>query len=313
MLNGSKPTDGGHLLLTDEEKKELLQLEPTSQKWIRSFLGADEFINRTSRWCLWLVDCPPNELRGMPAILKRVNAVKAMRLASTDKQTQMDAATPTLFQKIRQPRNNYLLIPSVSSERRSYVPIGFIDASVIVSNLVYSLSDATMFHFGVLCSTMHNAWMRTTGGRLKSDYRYSNSIVYNNFPWPDLPPKSEPNQPSAPASQAQAAIETAAQAVLDARAQFPDSTLADLYDPLTMPPALLKAHQKLDAAVDKAYQLCGGKKSYASDTERVAFLFERYQQLTSLLPAAKTSRAPKAAKAAKPRGVAREQAAEDTA
>ena len=156
--------------------------------------------------------------------------------------------------------------------------------------------------------------MRTTCGRLKSDYRYSAAIVYNNFPWPDLPPNSESNQPQAPAHKAQAAIETAAQTVLDARAQFPTSSLADLYDPLTMPPALRKAHHKLDAAVDKAYQLCGGKKSYASDAERVAFLFERYQQLTSLLPAAKTLKAPKpakTAKAAKPRGAVREQAAKD--
>ena len=151
--------------------------------------------------------------------------------------------------------------------------------------------EANIFQFGVLSSTMHNAWIRYTCGRIKSDFRLSASIVYNNFPWPDLPPKSEPNQPPAPASQAQAAIETAAQAVLDARAQFPTSSLADLYDPLTMPPVLLKAHQKLDAAVDKAYQLCGGKKSYASDAERVAFLFQRYQQLTSLLPAAPPVRA----------------------
>ena len=161
----------------------------------------------------------------------------------------------------------------------------------IASNLVFVVPNATLKHFGVLSSTMHMAWVRTTCGRLKSDYRYSKDIVYNNFPWPDLPPKSEPNQPPSPASQAQAAIETAAQAVLDARAQFPTSSLADLYDPLTMPPVLLKAHHKLDAAVDKAYQLCGGKKSYASDAERVAFLFQRYQQLTSLLPATPPVRA----------------------
>lgn len=145
---------------------------------------------------------------------------------------------------------------------------------------------------------MHNAWIRYTCGRIKSDFRLSASIVYNNFPWPDLPADLEPNQPLTPVHKAQAAIETAAQAVLDARAQFPGSSLADLYDPLTMPPALLRAHQKLDAAVDKAYQLCGGKKSYASDAERVAFLFERYQQLTSLLPVAGKARAPRRGKTA---------------
>jgi hypothetical protein len=289
------------LILTDKEKADLIKSEPAANKWIRPFLGADEFINNTQRWCLWLVDCPPTELRAMPEVLKRVQAVKAMRAASTDKQTQLDAATPTRFQKIRQPKSNYLLIPSVSSERRAYVPIGFIDAKVIVSNLVYSLPDATLFHFGILNSAMHNAWMRTTCGRLKSDYRYSNTIVYNNFPWPDLPKSSEKNQALAPVHKAQTAIETAAQAVLDARAQFQTgaqpASLADLYDPLTMPPVLLKAHQKLDSAVDAAYALSGGKKTWKNDAERVAYLFELYQRYTSLLPTdkAKPKRRAKAA------------------
>jgi hypothetical protein len=285
MTNGSKPTDGGNLLLSDADKDALLAVEPLAAQWIRPFLGAEEFINRTARWCLWLVDCPPNELRAMPEVMKRVQAVKAMRLASTDKQTQQDAGTPTLFQKIRQPISNYLLIPSVSSERRSYVPIGFMDANVIVSNLVYAVPDATLFHFGVMTSAMHNAFMRFTCGRLKSDFRYSNTIVYNNFPWPGF--AGEPLS-----DKHRAAIEQAAQSVLDARAQFADSSLADLYDPLTMPPTLLKAHQKLDVAVDAAYLNSGGKKAYASDAERVAFLFELYQRITSLLPsvAAKKTR-----------------------
>ena len=201
-----------------------------------------------------------------------------MRLSSTDKQTQQDAGTPTLFQKIRQPASNYLLIPSVSSERRSYVPIGFMDANVIVSNLVYAVPHATLFHFGVMTSAMHNAFMRFTCGRLESRFRYSNTIVYNNFPWPGF-------AGDALSDKHRNAIEQAAQYVLDARAQFADSSLADLYDPLTMPPALLKAHQKLDAAVDAAYLNSGGKKAYASDAERVAFLFELYQRITSLLPA----------------------------
>jgi hypothetical protein len=291
LINGSKPTDGGNLLFSDEEMHTFVRDEPSAKKWIRPFLGADEFINGVARWCLWLVNCPPNELRQMPEVMQRVQAVKAMRAASTDAQTRLDAAKPALFQKDRQPHNNYLLVPSVSSERRTYIPIGFISAEVIVSNLVYSLPNATSFHFGILSSAMHNAWMRYTCGRLKSDYRYSNSIVYNNFPWPEFSESSKKNQPLAQVLPAQSAIETAAQAVLDVRAKFQSgeqpATLADLYDPLSMPPELLKAHQKLDAAVDKAYEASGGKKTYKNDAERVAFLFERYQQLTSLLPADK--------------------------
>ncbi len=278
MTNGSKPTDGGHLLLDDAEKESLIKAEPQAAQWIRPFMGAEEFINKTPRWCLWLVDCAPKELRLMPEVMKRVQAVKDMRLASTDKQTQQDAGTPTQFQKIRQPTSNYLLIPSVSSERRNHVPIGFMDAQVIVSNLVYAVPDATLFHFGVMTSSMHNAFMRFTCGRLESRYRYSNTIVYNNFPWPGFAGE-------ALSDKHRTAIEQAAQCVLDSRAQFANSSLADLYDPLTMPPALLKAHQKLDTAVDAAYQPSGGKKTYTNDAERVAFLFDLYQRITSLLPA----------------------------
>ena len=179
------------------------------------------------------------------------------------------------FGEDRQPTENYLLVPKVSSENREFAPLGFINASVIINPTVLVVPSATMFHFGVLQSTMHLAWMRTTCGRLESRYQYSVQIVYNNFPWPDSPT----------ATQKQT-IETAAQAVLDARAAFPDSSLADLYDPLTMPPALVKAHQKLDAAVDAAY----GKKTFKNDAERVAFLFTLYQQYTSLLPAETTSK-----------------------
>jgi len=291
MTNGSKPTDGGHLLMNDADKDALLAVEPQAAKWIRPFLGAEEFINNTARWCLWLVDCPPNELRAMPEVMKRVQAVKAMRLASRDKQTQQDAGTPTLFQKIRQPKSKYLLIPSVSSERRAYVPIGFLEPDTIVSNLVYALPDATLFHFGVMTSAMHNAFMRFTCGRLESRFRYSNTIVYNNYPWPGFAGE-------ALSDKHRNAVEQAAQSVLDVRAKFADASLADLYDPLTMPPALLKAHQKLDTAVDAAYQPSGGKKTYASDAERVAFLFELYQRITSFLPmpAAKKTRNPKFSK-----------------
>jgi hypothetical protein len=291
MTNGSKPTDGGSLLLNDADKAALLALEPQAAKWIRPFLGAEEFINNIPRWCLWLVDCPPKELREMPEVMKRVHAVKVMRSESTDKHTQQDAAIPAQFQKIRQPVGNYLLIPSVSSERRSYVPIDFMDANVIVNNSVYALADATLFHFGIMTSAMHNAFMRFTCGRLESRFRYSNTIVYNNFPWPRFAGEEL-------SDKHRHAIEHAAQCVLDARAQFAGSSLADLYDPLTMPPALLKAHQKVDTAVDAAYQPSGGKKTYATDAERVACLFDLYQRITSLLPAArpsKTKRQPKVA------------------
>jgi hypothetical protein len=281
MTYGSKPTDGGHLLMDEADKNALLAEDPQAAKWIRPFLGAEEFINSKQRWCLWLVDCPPKELRHMPEVMKRVQAVKEMRMASSDKQTQLDAGTPTLFQKIRQPSSNYLLIPLHSSENREYVPLGFCNAEIICGNANSMIPDATLFHFGIMTSAMHNAFMRFTCGRLESRFRYSNTIVYNNFPWPGF--AGEPLN-----DKHRNAIEQAAQCVLDARAQFASSSLADLYDPLTMPPALLKAHQKLDAAVDAAYQPSGGKKTYASDAERVAFLFELYQRITSILPATAT-------------------------
>jgi hypothetical protein len=194
-----------------------------------------------------------------------------------------------------------LLIPLHSSENRIYVPFGYFGADAIVANSCSCVPNATPFHFGVMSSAMHMAWMRTTCGRIKSDFRYSNTLVYNNFPWPDLPKSLEPNQALAQVNKAQTAIETAAQAVLDARAQFQTgaqpASLADLYDPLTMPPVLLKAHQKLDAAVDAAYVSSGGKKTWKNDAERVAYLFELYQRYTSLLPTdkAKPKRRAKAA------------------
>jgi hypothetical protein len=279
MAYGSKPTDGGHLLLSDEDKEALLAAEPQAAAWIRPFLGADEYINGTTRWCLWLVNCPPKELRLMPEVIKRVQAVKEMRQSSTKVATIALGDTPAVFGEIRQPVDgNYLLIPLHSSEARAYVPIGFCDASTVCGNANAMIPNATLFHFGVMTSAMHNAFMRFTCGRIKSDFRYSNTIVYNNYPWPGFAGE-------ALSDKHRNAIEQAAQSVLDARAQFADASLADLYDPLTMPPALLKAHQKLDAAVDAAYQPSGGKKSYASDAERVAFLFELYQRITSLLPA----------------------------
>lgn len=269
MLYGNKPVDGGNLLLSPQEKDELLSKEPQAEKWLRPLLGAEEFINGKIRWCLWLIGIAPDELRAMPEVIQRVEAVRIFRLKSTKAQTRQHAATATLFVENRQPENNYILVPRVSSERRLFVPIGFLDRHTISTDLNNMIPNATLYHFGILTSTMHNAWMRTVCGRLKSDYRYSVGIVYNNFPWPE------------PTDAQRKAIESAAQAVLDARAQFPNSTLADLYDPLAMPPELVRAHQMLDRAVDAAY----GKKLFTSEAERVAFLFERYQAIMSRLPA----------------------------
>lgn len=293
---GNKPIDDGNYLFTTEEKREFLKLEPTAVKWFRRWLGADEFLNGYERWCLWLGECTPSELRAMPEVLRRVQAVKKFRLESRSPGTQKLASTPTRFHVENMPRRPFLILPEVSSERRRFIPFGFCPPQTLCSNLVKLAPKATLFHFGVLSSTMHNAWVRSVCGRLKSDYRYSKDIVYNNFPWPDVGSK----QAAKPAIKAQSAIENAAQAVLDARAQFPDASLADLYDPLTMPPALVKAHQKLDAAVEKAYELSGGKKSYKNDAERVAFLFELYQRLTSLLPTQEQAQAMPRRRAPKP-------------
>ena len=267
---GNKPIDGGHYLFTPEEKAEFLQLEPGAEKYFRRWLGADEFINAYERWCLWLGDCPPAELRKMPEAMKRVEAVKNFRLASRSAPTRKLAETPTRFHVENMPRSKYLLIPEVSSERRLFVPIGYVEPATLSSNLIKIVPSVSLYHFGILTSTMHNAWVRYTCGRLESRYRYSKDIVYNNFPWPDAPSEAQ-----------QQKIEAAAQGVLDARAEFPDASLADLYDPLTMPPALVRAHHQLDAAVDAAY----GKKNFRNDAERVAFLFELYRKYTSLLPA----------------------------
>lgn len=264
---GNKPIDGGHYLFTTKEKEDFLQQEPAAEKWFRRWLGSDEFINGYERWCLWLGGCPPEELHRFPEALKRVEAVRAFRLASKSKPTQRLAATPTRFHVENMPDDNFLVIPEVSSERRPFIPIGFMSPETLCSNLVKILPSATLYHFGILSSTMHNSWMRAVCGRLKSDYRYSAGIVYNNFPWPE------------PTDKQQSAIEAAAQVVLDARTRFPAATLADLYDPLTMPPILVKAHQALDRAVDAAYD----KTAFNSEAERVAFLFERYQQLTAPL------------------------------
>lgn len=270
IVFGSMPNDGGHLLMGDAEKDDLLAREPRAMEWVRRFMGAEEFLNAGSRWCLWLKGIPPEELARLPEVQRKVSNVRDYRLASKREATRKLAASPALFAEIRQPASSYLMIPSVSSERRPFIPVGFQTADVIASNLCLVVPDATLFHFGVLSSTLHMAWVRTVCGRLESRYRYTNEIVYNNFPWP-VEPTDKHRQ----------AIEVAAQGVLDMRAKFPKASLAALYDPVTMPPELLKAHQALDRAVDAAY----GRKGFGSDAERVAFLFDLYQKLTSILPA----------------------------
>lgn len=265
MIWGNKPTDGGHLILSTDERDELLIKEPEAEQFIKSYFSGGDFIQGKQRFCLWLKGANPATLRKLPCVLERIQKVREFRLASKAESTRKFADQPTLFRQISQPETNYLAVPEVSSERRDYIPIAFVTPDVICSNTVQLIPSALPYHFAIITSTMHMAWMRTVCGRLKSDYRYSNSIVYNNFPWPQNPTDKQKQ-----------AIEQAAQDVLDARAQFPDSSLADLYDPLTMPPALLKAHQKLDKAVDAAY----GKTSFKTEAERVAFLFELYQQLT---------------------------------
>jgi hypothetical protein len=278
---GSQPIDDGNFLFTPEQKREFLDLEPAAAKFFHPWIGSEEFINGIERWCLWLGNAMPAELRAMPQAMRRMQAVRTFREKSRRKQTVVAAARPAHFGTELIPEHPYLVIPKVSSERRMFIPIGFISPQTFCSDLVFMLPNAMPYHFAILTSTMHTAWVRYTSGRLKSDFRYSAAIVYNNFPWPEPPADAQ-----------RAAIEAAAQAVLDARAAFPGSTLADLYDPLAMPGALLRAHQKLDAAVDAAY----GKKANAfkSDAERVAFLFERYRQLTSLLPAAPAKRSRRA-------------------
>lgn len=272
---GNKPIDGGQYLFTDKEKEEFVKMEPQSAKWFRKWLGADEFLNGWQRWCLWLGDCPPDELKKMPESLKRVSAVKSIRLKSKSLPTRKLALTPTRFHVENMPNDSYLIIPSVSSERRFYIPIGFEVPETLASNLVLIAPNAKLFHFGVLTSMMHMTWVKYTCGRLKSDYRYSKDIVYNNYPWPEAPTEKQ-NQ----------TVEDAAKRVLDARALFPDSSLADLYDPNTMPPALLKAHQQLDRTVD----LCYRPQPFLSEAKRIDFLFELYDKYTAGLFVAEKSK-----------------------
>jgi hypothetical protein len=271
---GNKPIDGGNYLFTPEEKAAFLKEEPTAKEFFRHWIGSEEFINGIERWCLWLGDCPPDKLRAMPHAMARVEAVRKLRLASKSAPTRKIAETPTRFHVENMPKRTYLIVPEVSSEKRQFIPIGFLKPDVLSSNLVKIIPNATSFHFGILSSTMHMAWVRQVCGRLESRYRYSNKLVYNNFPWPQ----------SATDKQ-RAAVEEKAQAVLAAREpHLPPRgmcTLADLYDPLSMPPELVKAHAELDRAVEKCYR----PEPFHSDRERVEHLFSLYEKLTApLLP-----------------------------
>ncbi|MGE0876591.1 MAG: class I SAM-dependent DNA methyltransferase [Burkholderiales bacterium] len=273
MKKGSQPTDGGFLVLSDEARSALLASEPQAAPWIREYVGGDELISRDRRWCLWLKGIQPAVLKTMPHVLERVESVRAARLKSPTKSVRDYAQYPTLFTQDRQPETEYLAVPEVSSENRRFIPMAFLPSTVVASNKLQMIVGATRFHFGVLNSTMHMAWVRAVTGRLESRLSYAPS-VYNNFPWPrDLDLKYRKQ------------IEQAAQGVLDARSGFPNASLAELYDPLTMPPELARAHQVLDRAVDAAYLAGRSRKGFASDAERVAFLFELYQEYTSLLPA----------------------------
>ena len=262
---GNMPLDGGNYLFTVEEKDEFVKKEPLSQKWFRPWIGSHEFINRYFRYCLYLKECPPNELRHMPQCMERVNAVRDFRSSSQRASTKKLADFPLSFATSNIPDANYIVIPKVSSERRRYVPMGLLSPDILSSDLVFIIPDATLYHLGVLTSNVHMAWMRAVCGRLKSDYRYSKDVVYNNFPWPT------------PTDEQRARIEQTAQAILDARELYPDCSLADLYDEATMPPELRKAHQQNDKAVMQAYGFWG---KLNSESACVAELMRMYQQLT---------------------------------
>lgn len=266
ICKGSQPTDGGNLIVTEEDYNGFMKQAPASAKYIRRFLGADEFLNGKNRYCLWLDGISPKELQGMPLVLERVQLVRDFRLSSKKAATRKQADSPTLFTENRQPSEDFIAIPEVSSGTRRYIPMGFLHPDTICSNKLQILPGASIYHFGVLMSNVHMAWMRTVCGRLKSDYDYSAKIVYNNFPWP------------VPTEKQKAKIEQSAQAILDARSLYPDCSLAVLYNEVTMPPELRKAHQVNDRAVMEAYGFWG---KFNSESACVAELMKMYQQLAS--------------------------------
>lgn len=262
---GNKPIDGGNYLFTKEEMEVFIAIEPKSAQYFRPWYGAVEFIRQQPRYCLWLGDCSPAELRAMPHCMERVKNVRELRLASKSEGTRKIAETPTRFHVENMPDASYIIIPSVSSENRKYIPMGFMGSDTMASNLVLIMPEGNLYHFGVLTSAMHMAWTNAVCGRLESRFRYSAGVVYNNFPWPQNISDKQ-----------RVAIEKCAEAVLEARKQFPTSSLADLYDPLAMPPVLMKAHQALDKAVDASYR----PTPFTSNEERLEYLFGLYEKLT---------------------------------
>jgi hypothetical protein len=288
---GNKPIDGGNYLFLEDEMNEFIQMEPTSAKYFRPWYGSEEFINGKKRYCLWLGDCSPMDLFSLPECMKRVQAVRDFRLASKSDGTRKIADKPTRFHVENFPKGHYLVIPQVSSERRQYVPIGYLSPEVICSDKLRLVPGATLYHFGVLTSLVHMAWMRVVAGRLKSDYSYSNNIVYNNFPWPDNPVNpgnsvekdlhvstrsTRLNNSVYSVSSVVENITQTAQAILDARAKYPDATLAQMYgDKMYLFPELVAAHAANDAAVMKAY----GYSPSMTEPEIVADLMRRYQEL----------------------------------
>jgi hypothetical protein len=264
MTMGNQAMDGGNLIIEEKDYDDFISKEPKAIPFIKRYMMGYEFINAKKRYCLWLVNCTPSLLRSMPLVMKRVEAVQKMRASSNDEGARKKADMPMLFREQRNPKR-FIAVPIVSSERRRYIPMGYLDDSVIAGNKLFIVPDATLYHFGVLTSNVHMAWVRTVAARLKSDYTYSKDVVYNNFPWPE------------PTDEQKAKIEQTAQAILDARALYPDSSLADLYDELTMPPELRTAHQNNDRAVMQAY----GWKASSQFTESmcVAELFKLYSHL----------------------------------
>lgn len=269
MNFGNQPRDGGFLVIKEDEYNDIMEKEPELQKWLHPYIGADEFIKGKKRWCLWLKHASPKDIMNSKILSEKVEAVRQFRLSSKAKTTNGYAKVPQLFAQITQPDAvDFLIIPSVSSERRRYVPIGFATSNIISSNAVQIVPDASLYHFGILTSNIHMAWMRAVCGRLKSDYRYSKEIVYNTFPWPDT------------TDDQKAKIEQTAQTILDARAQYPDCSLADMYgEKMYLFPELLKAHQNNDRAVMLAYGFTKEHPAYSSESACVAELMKRYQEL----------------------------------
>lgn len=277
IVRGSESTDDGHFLLNEDEVHELVSKYPNSINFIRQFMGGGDLLNQKKRWCLWLKDIPANEYRDITLVMEKVKNVKLFRENSKKARTREWASLPTLFSEDRQPTTNFLIIPKISSERRKYIPVAYVGPEIIINNTVSAISNATFYSFGIIESQMHMTWMRYVCGRMKSDYIYSNDIVYNNYPWPKNPGEKNTK-----------AVEENAQQVLDVRAKYPESSLADLYDPLTMPAELVKAHKELDKAVD----LCYRPQPFTTEANRIEFLFGLYNEYIAPLTAKKKKKKP---------------------